>query len=110
MVNVTGSGESCSADPITFKCRGLQCQRKELKFASWNVRTLLEPLGVADYFKLKLLATELKRFNISLVALSETRWLGSGVFEFEESGDRLALIYSAYPIGHEKQAGVVLFC
>ena len=97
---MTGGGESCFADPTSLTKGDLQCQQKELKFASWNVRTLLEPSGEADYFKLKLIAVEIKRFNISLVALSETRWLGSGVFEFEEDGDRLALIYSGYPIGH----------
>ena len=46
--------------------------RKLLKIATWNVRTMYESGRAAQ------IAREMKRYNISILGLSETRWLQSG--------------------------------
>ena len=59
-----------------------------MKLASWNVRTLLDLRGNSDRpcRRTALVAAELRRYNIDIAALSETRLLDEGSLKEEGMG------------------------
>jgi exonuclease III len=69
-----------------------------MRVGTWNVRTLLGT-GAA-----RLLTKELEAANISIMALQEVRWTGSG----EQSVGSYKILWSGPPEGCPRQAGVAI--
>ena len=100
--------------------------RRVISIASWNVRTLVESAGgdrrvcrsrpqpsarVSDNTtndphlvdrKLDLLVKELKRYNISITAVQETKWFGSDIWKAEGH----VLLHSGQPLPSISEAAV----
>ena len=73
---------------------------------SWNVRTLLDIRGETDRPKRRtaLVAHELRRYNVDLAALSETRL--SGEDSLTESGEGYSFFWKGLPEGARRLHGV----
>ena len=78
---------------------------KKLKFACWNVRTLLDnPTSDRPARRTALLAMELSKYNIDVAALSETRFEGDG--SLEETGLGYTFFWKGVPAGSNRIHGV----
>ena len=79
---------------------------KKLQVATWNVRTLLDDDSNTDRpnRRTALVAHELKRYNIDLAALSETRL--SGEDSLTEVGEGYTFFWRGYPEGERRLHGV----
>ena len=76
-----------------------------LKFATWNVRTLLDRDELdRPQRRTALIASELRRYNIDVAALSETRLSGEG--ELVESGTGYTFFWSGRGPEERREAGV----
>lgn len=79
-----------------------------MKLASWNVRTLLDSVGNCDrpHRRTALVAAELRRYNIDIAALSETRFLDEG--SLKEEGMGYTFFWKGFPPGGKHLHGVGL--
>jgi len=78
--------------------------RSWVNIGSWNLRSLVESegsvatastgRGVQVDHKVNLLVGELRRFDISIAGISETKWFGEGVYEV----DGFVLVHSGRPV------------
>ena len=61
---------------------------KNLTIVAWNVRTMLDRTNLTDRpaRRSALVAQELKRYNVDIAALSETRLAGEGTITEDEGG------------------------
>ena len=77
-------------------------------FGEWNVRTLLDRPDETERPERKtaLVARELRRYNVDIAALSETRFLESGSLEEELAG--YTFFWSGTPTGSRREHGVGL--
>lgn len=76
-----------------------------ISIACWNVRTLLDIAGAdRPERRTALIGMELKRYNLDIVALSETRFSESGSVEEVESG--YTFFWKGKPEGVRREAGV----
>ena len=94
---------------VVYTC-GTNNQRKKgcttpISIACWNVRTLLDIAGAGrPERRTALIGKELKRYNLDIVALSETRLSESGSREELESG--YTFFWKGKPEGVRREAGV----
>lgn len=77
-----------------------------MTFGTWNVRTLLDIASNNDRPERRtaLVAAELKRYNLDVVAISETRLSGEG--SLCENGGGYTFFWRGYPEGVPRQHGV----
>ena len=75
----------CSCLGIQYCSRNNNKSNKKFLFGSWNVRTLQDNLNAPER-KTALVSRELKRYNIDIAALSETRLAGVSQFKEEKGG------------------------
>jgi hypothetical protein len=64
-------------------------KKTALKISTWNVRTLIDSEGKTidrPHRRTVLIASELKKLDIDIAALSETRFLEQGELEEKASG------------------------
>ena len=80
-----------------------QLKQSKMRFASWNVRTLLDSLDRHER-RSAIIGRELARYNIDIAALSETRISGSS--EFVEKGAGYTFFTIGQPEGKPRHAGV----
>jgi exonuclease III len=76
-------------------------------FGAWNVRTLLDSSdrrGLGTERRTALIARELARYSLDIVALSETRRSGSGALD--EVGGGYTYFWQGVPEGHKQNWGV----
>ena len=71
--------------------------RKQTRFGTWNVRTMLETTKLAQ------IAREFRSYKLELLGLSETRWKGSGERRLS-TGE--TLFYSGKPETEDHSSGV----
>lgn len=70
---------------------------RNLNLLSWNVRTLLDLTGSdRPHWRTALVAVELRRCNIDIAAVSETRFLDKG--SIKEEGMGYTFFWNAYPL------------
>ena len=91
-------------------------KRYDLRWASWNVRTLASELRVRDDGSIELigkepqkldnLCDELDHRNITLAAISEHRWKGDGTYRVNEDW---MFVFSGLPMGAPKAISGVGF-
>ena len=76
-----------------------------LKVATWNIRTLLDDTeSNRPERRTAFIARELKRHNIDIAALSETRRHGEG--SLREEGGGYTFYWKGYEAGHPRIHGV----
>ena len=80
-----------------------QKRKDSINIAAWNVRTLQDNASAMER-RTAILAKELNRYNIDIVALSETRLPDSG--QLEERGSGYTFFWSGRPRDEHRQAGV----
>ena len=77
--------------------------KQKTRIATWNVRTMFQP------GKTQQITKEMKRFNLSILGVSETRWRGSGKVTL--SGGEV-MVYSGVPdedgVPHVKGVAVIM--
>ena len=75
--------------------------------AAWNVRTLLDRKNTNRPERRTALVTkELRRYNVDIAALSETRFLDKGELEEETSG--YTIIWSGRKTGRKSGVGFAI--
>ena len=82
-------------------------RQSHLNVGCWNVRSLVEaegPVttastrrGVSVDRKINFLVGELRRFEMSITGVSETKWFGQGVYEV----DGFVMVHSGRPVPGE---------
>ena len=72
-------------------------QKKNIEIGTWNVRTLLQSR------KLENIKLEMKRINVNILGLSETRWKNAGILTL----DNCKFIHSGGQ-KHERGEGLLL--
>ena len=79
-----------------------------LKLVTWNIRTLLDSYGRSErpHRRTALIAAELRRYDIDIAALSETRLLDEG--SLTEVGSGYTFFWKGYPSGGQHLHGVGL--
>ena len=99
------------------KKQKLQSSKRCLTVGTWNVRTLVEPVGdecicrkvnkpgnhcndhgMVDR-KLDLLARELKRYGVSITGIQETKWFGNDVWP----ADGYTFLHSGCPLPSDQE-------
>lgn len=91
-----------------FCGRNRRKKTQNLKLATWNVRTLLDSYGRTErpHRRTALIAAELRRYNIDIAALCETRLLDEG--SLIEEGSGYTFFWKGYPPGGQHLHGVGL--
>ena len=78
----------------------------DLKFASWNIRTMLDRVNVErPERRSAIVANELEKYNIDIAALSEVRFSDAGSIR-EEAG--YTIFWSGKPEGEVREHGVAI--
>ena len=78
----------------------------DLKFASWNIRTMLDRVNVErPERRSAVVANELEKYNIDIAALSEVRFSDAGSIR-EEAG--YTIFWSGKPEGEVREHGVAI--
>lgn len=72
--------------------------------ATWNIRTLKDNASNRPHRRTALISEELKRYDVDIAALSETRFLGEGSLREERGG--YTFFWRGYPPGGKHQHGV----
>lgn len=90
--NLNPSGRLTS-DGVTLKTRD-----KDLKIATWNVRTLYQP------GKLDNAIQEMENMQLDIMGMAETRWTGSGKI----SREKYTMTYSGGEEQHENGVGIII--
>ena len=82
-----------------------KAKKMQLKVATWNIRTLLDRNDSdRPQRRTALIASELARYNVDIVALSETRLAGEG--ELCERGQGYTFFWSGREPEERREAGV----
>lgn len=82
-----------------------QCGRNYLKFGTWNVRTLLDnPESERAERRTAFVARELRRLDLDIVALAETRLPDEG--QIREEGGGYTFFWKGYEAGLPRHHGV----
>lgn len=79
-----------------------------MKLVTWNIRTLLDSHGRTErpHRRTALIVAELRRYDIDITALSETRLLDEG--SLTEEGSGYTFFWKGYPPGGQHLHGVRL--
>jgi len=79
-----------------------------MKLATWKIRTLLDSYGrtIRAHIRTALVVAELRRYNINIAALSETRLLDEG--SLTEEGSGYTFFWTGHPPGGQHLHGVGL--
>ena len=113
----TTSSAVLGQDVIKSTSRRKRLGRRALLLATWNVRSLVESYGgdaricrsrqspencaTVDR-KLDLLVRELRRYDVSVAAVRETKWFGADVWETQG----YTLLHSGRPLPHGEEPAV----
>lgn len=105
---LTPGQDTAPVGSFHFCGRNRRKKTQNLKLATWNVRTLLDSYGRTErpHRRTALIAAELRRYNIDIAALSETRLLDEG--SLIEEGSGYTFFWKGYPLGGQHLHGVGL--
>src|SRR4029434_7207220 len=107
---LTPGQDTAPVGSFHFCGRNRRKKSQNLKLATWNVRTLLDSYGRTErpHRRTALMAAELRRYNIDIAALSETRLLDEG--SLIEEGSGYTFFSKGYPSGGKDLRVVALPC
>ena len=94
---MTTTGESLTE---TSRLTNLLTMKATTRIGTWNVRTMYEAGKAAQ------IANEMRRYNIQILGISESRWNGSGMTTLST---KERILYSGHPQEeHEHTLGVAI--